>query len=272
MAGWVKGFALSGIMRIPAYELILGVFGIGGLYAGKRFFIDGPKCTCKTSLAGKTVIITGANTGIGLETAVDLSKRGARVVMACRDEGKGRKAVEEVVARSQNKDVVFSQLDLASLRSVKEFSSRVLEEETHIDILINNAGVALTPYTKTEDGFELQLGVNHLGHFLLTNLLLERLKAAPAARVINVSSRAHHGGVINFEDLQSERSYGPHQAYKQSKLANVLFTRALARRLEKTNVTTYSLHPGVVQTEIVRHMHATLVSLYSGTLQLLFGR
>ena len=251
------------LRQIPAYELILGVFGIGGLYAGKKFFVDGPKCTCKTSLAGKTVIITGANTGIGLETAVDLSKRGARVVMACRDEVKGRKAVEEVVARSQNKDVVFSQLDLASLRSVKEFSSRVLEEETHIDILINNAGVALTPYTKTEDSFELQFGVNHLGHFLLTNLLLERLKAAPAARVINVSSRAHHGGVINFEDLQSERSYSPYKAYAQSKLANILFTRALSKRLEESNMTTYSLHPGVVQTELFRHASLMLVGFHS---------
>jgi len=156
------------LQRTP---IILGVLGIGGLYTGKRFFIDGPKCTCKTSLAGKTVIITGANTGIGLETAVDLSKRGARIVMACRDEGKGQKAMEEVISRSQNKDVVLSQLDLASLKSVKEFSSRVLREEEHIDILINNAGVAMTPYTKTEDGFELQFGVNHLGHFLLTNLL-----------------------------------------------------------------------------------------------------
>ena len=249
------------VRSISGYKLGLGVFGVGGiLYACKKVFVDGPMCTCKTSLTGKTVIITGANTGIGLETAVDLSRRGARVVLSCRNEEKGQKAVETVIARSQNKDVVFSQVDLASLKSVRAFSARMLEEEPHIDILINNAGVMDTPYTKTEDGFELQFGVNHLAHFLLTNLLLERLKEAPAARVVNVSSRAHKRGEINFDDLMSERRYKPHGAYRQSKLANVLFTQALAKRLEETNVTTYSLHPGVVQTEIVRNMNIALVS------------
>ena len=248
------------VQRIPVYELTLGALGIGVVYACKKVMIDGPKCTCKTNLAGKTVIITGANTGIGLETAVDLSRRGARVIMACRNEEKGQKAVEMVITRSQNKDVVFSQVDLASLKSVRAFSARMLEEEPHIDILINNAGVMIPPYTKTEDGFELQFGVNHLAHFLLTNLLLERLKEAPAARVVNVSSSAHKKGEINFDNLQSERTYIPFKAYGHSKLANILFTQALAKRLEKTNVTTYSLHPGVIQTELVRHTNATIVS------------
>ena len=122
-----------------------------------------------------------------------------------------------------------SQVDLASLKSVRAFSARMLEEEPHIDVLINNAGVMDTPYTKTEDGFELQFGVNYLAHFLLTNLLLECLKEAPAARVVNVSSRAHELGEINFDDLMSERRYKPHGAYRRSKLDNILFTQALAK-------------------------------------------
>lgn len=180
--------------------------------------------------------------------------------MACRNKEKGRKAVAEVLCRSCHSDVVYSQLDLASLRSVREFSSRTLEEEPHIDILINNAGVLMAPYSKTEDGFELQFGVNHLAHFLLTNLLLERLKEAPAARVVNVSSVVHEKGKINFDDLHFEKSYQSFTAYRQSKLANILFTKALAKRLKNTNVITCSLHPGIVKTQIVRHK-SVLVSV-----------
>lgn len=217
------------VRYVSVYRFHIAV-GVGVVVAGsivlgaiKRYF-GGGVCYSQAQLPGKTVIITGANTGIGLETAVDLAKRGARVVLSCRDVTKGEAAVTEVKRRSNSNDVVFSKLDLASLKSVREFSERTLEEEPRIDILINNAGVMIPPYSKTADGFELQFGVNHLGHFLLTNLLLDRIKKSRAGRIVNVSSMAHLHGKINFGDLQSKQSYSRTAAYSQSKLANILFT------------------------------------------------
>ena len=230
------------------------------IYFLRRHF-GGGVCYSKATLNGKTVIITGANTGIGLETAVDMAQRGARVILACRNPEKGKAAVQVVKERSKNEAVVFAQLDLASLQSVRDFATRILNQEPHIDILINNAGVLVPSYTKTEDGFELQFGVNHLAHFLLTNLLLDRLKEAPAARIVNVSSNAHMIGKIYFDDLQSEKSYSKFRAYGHSKLANILFTRSLARRLKDTRVTAYSLTPGLVRTELERHLNPVLVSV-----------
>ena len=255
-------YVKDGFQTLSAHptRVIFGVVGIGFvIYVTKKYF-GGGVCYSKATLHGKTVIITGANTGIGLETAVDLAKRGARVVLACRSVEKGQAAVEAVKSRSKNENVVFVKLDLASLKSVRDFSDRVLQDEVHIDILINNAGVMVPPYTKTEDGFELQIGVNHLAHFLLTNLLLERIKETPSSRIINVSSLAHRRGKINFDDLQSEQSYSPMREYAQSKLANVLFTQSLAKRMKGTNATAYSLHPGAVRTELGRHINVILVS------------
>ena len=255
----------SVVLYGTTYRFYIAV-GVGSLLVGalvlravKKYY-GGGVCYSKAMLTGKTVVITGANTGIGLETAVDLAKRGARVILACRDVARGKAAEAEVKERSKSDDVVFSKLDLSSLQSVREFSERTLEEESHIDILINNAGVMIPPYSTTEDGFELQFGVNHLGHFLLTDLLLERIKKAPASRIVNVSSAAHHRGKINFDDLQSKQSYSRISAYRQSKLANVLFTQALAKRLEGTNTTAYSLHPGAIKTELGRHIPQPLVS------------
>ena len=218
-------------------------------------------CYSKARLNGKTAIITGANTGIGLETAVDFAERNGRVILACRSKERGEAAVEQVKRRSGNNNVVFMQLDLASLDSVRNFATSVLDKEARIDILVNNAGIMACPYMKTADGFEMQFGVNHLGHFLLTNLLLDRLKEAPAARIVNVSSSAHQRGKINFEDLNSTKNYIPWSAYGQSKLANVLFTRSLAKHLEGTNVITNALHPGVIRTELARHFNIFLVSI-----------
>ena len=156
-----------------SYYILVGAVAFGvALYLTRRYFAGGV-CRSKVLLNGKTVVITGANAGIGKETAVDLARRNARVIMACRSVEKGEKAAVEVRKRSESDNVVFMQLDLASLTSVRQFAARVLEEEPRLDILINNAGVMACPYTKTEDGFEMQFGVNHLAHFLLTNLLLD---------------------------------------------------------------------------------------------------
>ena len=219
-----------------------------------RKFMAGAACKSKARLNGKTVIITGANTGIGLETAVDLAKRNARVILACRSVERGETAAVEVRKRSGNDNAVFVQLDLASLDSVREFAAKILEEEPRIDILINNAGVMAIPNRSlTQDGFEMQFGTNHLGHFLLTNLLLDRIKEAPSARIVNVSSSGHQRARINFNDLNLERSYGAFEAYAQSKLANILFTRKLTKELQGTGVTVNAVHPGLIYTNIFRH-------------------
>ncbi|KAG7234024.1 hypothetical protein INR49_005986 [Caranx melampygus] len=210
-----------------------------------RKWIAGGMCRCSVRLDGKTVLITGANTGIGKETSRELARRGARVVMACRDLTRAERAAEEIRRTTGNGNVVIRHLDLASLYSVRQFAKDFLDSEDRLDILINNAGVMMCPKWLTEDGFETQLAVNHLGHFLLTNLLLPKLKSSTPSRVVNVSSIAHKGGRIHLDDLFfSQRTYSPLESYRQSKLANVLFSRELARRLS-----------GVIRTELGRHVH-----------------
>ncbi|KAL4238823.1 Retinol dehydrogenase 13 [Mactra antiquata] len=237
--------------------LLAIVATFGAVLATMTLFFRGGcgKCTSKTRLDNKTVLITGGNTGIGKETAIDLAKRGAKVLIACRNKQKAETAAEEIKEASGSTNIVVYILDLASLKSVRECADQINNNESQLDILINNAGVMACPYMKTEDGFEMQFGTNHLGHFLFTNLLLDKIKKSSPSRIINVSSRAHidMSGSINFDDINSEKSYNRFTAYGQSKLANVLFTRELNKRLQGTNVTVYSLHPGVVDTELCRH-------------------
>ena len=242
---------LSIKMAVP---LAIGAAAIAVLYAGKRYF-QGGRCYSTKRLDGKTVVITGANTGIGKETAVDLAKRGARVIIGCRNLEKGKEALKDIQERSGSKDVFLEKIDLASLDSVRKFADSILKSETRLDILINNAGVMACDYQKTEDGFEMQFGTNHLGHFLLTMLLLDLLKKSGPSRIINVSSLGHAwgSGKINFDDIHWEKSYSPYLAYYNSKLANVLFTRELSKRLEGSHVTVNTVHPGGVRTELVRH-------------------
>ena len=206
-------------------------------------------------LDGKTAIVTGANAGIGLETARVLYLRGARVLLAVRSTSRGEAAraqIEREAAGSAGPlgSIEVWQLDLASLASVRAFAEKINREEARLDLLVNNAGLVAEERTETQDGFETTFGVNHLGHFLLTMLLLEKLKASKPARVIVLSSMAHERGQIFFDDLQLTQGYELWKAYSQSKLANILFARELSRRLSGTGVTVYAVHPGVVRTPI----------------------
>ena len=249
------------MVQIEPYNLLFWVAIAGVILYMLRSFFSGGACKSKATLDGKTVIITGGNTGIGKETAIDLAKRNARVIIACRSEEKGKKAEVDIRRESGSSNVHFRKLDLASFESIRNFVKEVLAEETRIDILINNAGVMYCAYQKTEDGYETQFGVNHLGSFLLTNLLLDKLKQAPEGRIIVVSSLGHQfAAKIDLDTINSEAHYNPYDAYHKSKLANVLFTKALAKRLSDTNVTVNSLHPGFVDTELQRHSTMVAVS------------
>lgn len=201
-------------------------------------------------LHGTTAIVTGANSGIGYEAALELARHGADVVLACRDTAKGDDAAARIRAAAPGARVEVRALDLGSLESVRAFAARYAAERGGLDLLINNAGVMAPPRRTTSDGFELQIGTNHLGHFALTGLLLPAI--SPQGRVVTVSSGAHRRGRINFEDLQSERSYGRWTAYSQSKLANLLFMRELDRRLRARGsaVRSVAAHPGYAATNL----------------------
>jgi len=205
--------------------------------------------------SGRVVVVTGSNTGIGFETARALTQRGAHVVLACRSEERGAAAVARIRATGPAGTCESETLDLADLDSVSAFAQRMRTQHDHIDTLVNNAGVMIPPRSFTRDGFELQFGVNHLGHFALTGQLLPLLLGREGARVVNVSSMAHRQGVINFGNLKGEKRYVAFREYGQSKLANLLFTFELNRRLEATqqSLIAVAAHPGVTQTELTRH-------------------
>jgi NAD(P)-dependent dehydrogenase (short-subunit alcohol dehydrogenase family) len=202
--------------------------------------------------SGRTAIVTGANSGLGLVTARELARAGASVVMACRNLDKGHAAIDEVRAAVPDAQVQLDELDLASLASVRAFTDRFKPTRDGLDLLINNAGVMGTPRRRTADGFELQFGTNHLGHFALTTALLETMEGREDARVVTLSSTAHKMGRINFDNLNGDRRYFRWNAYGQSKLANLLFALELDRRLRAAGSTVKSLaaHPGYAATNL----------------------
>jgi NAD(P)-dependent dehydrogenase (short-subunit alcohol dehydrogenase family) len=199
-----------------------------------------------TDMAGKTVLITGANQGIGKATAAALGKRGAKLVLVCRSAEKGRSAVSDLEKEgARGTDLLVG--DMGSQADVRRVAGEFLAKYPRLDVLLNNAGVLVTSRRTTVDGLEETFAINHLGYFLLTNLLLDVLKGTPSARVVSVSSEAHRGANMRWDDLQfAKGSYSAIGAYGQSKLANILFTRELARRLAGTGVTANCLHPGVI--------------------------
>jgi NAD(P)-dependent dehydrogenase (short-subunit alcohol dehydrogenase family) len=214
---------------------------------------------------GRVAVITGANTGLGYETAAALAAKGAHVVLAVRNLDKGKEAVRRIERETPTANVALQELDLTSLESVRTASEQLRSDHDRIDLLINNAGVMWTPKSTTKDGFELQFGTNHLGHFALTGLLLDRLLPVSGSRIVTVSSVGHRIlADIHFDDLQWERRYNRVAAYGQSKLANLLFTYELQRRLAAHDTTiAAAAHPGGSNTELGRNLPAAVMPVFN---------
>src|SRR5256714_6127245 len=206
----------------------------------------------KSSMQGKICMVTGANSGIGKATALALAQMGATVVMVCRDRARGEEARSEIITKSRNNAVDLLQADLSSQQSIRQLVEHFQHHYTHLHVLINNAGAAFPRRRETVDGLEMTFAVNYLAPFLLTHLLLDVLKASAPARIVNVSSDAQASGYIQLDDLQAEKLYRPMRTYPQSKLAVVLFTYELARRLQGTGVTANCLHPGFAATNFAQ--------------------
>src|SRR3977135_3061082 len=204
---------------------------------------------------GRTAVITGANTGLGYETAAALAAKGAHVVLGVRNLDKGKDAADRITRATPGASVAVQEVDLTSRDSIRAAAGELRSQHDTIDLLINNAGVMFTPKSTTKDGFELQFGTNHLGHFALTGLLLDRVLAASGSRIVTVSSQGHRFvRGIRFDDLQADRSYRRVGAYGQAKLANLLFTYELQRRLTGTNTIAVAAHPGGSKTELTRNL------------------
>jgi len=204
-------------------------------------------------MSDKVCLVTGGNSGIGKSVALGLAKMGATVVVVSRNKEKGQTAITDIMEKSGNKNVELMQADMSSQDSIHQLADEFKARHEKLHLLINNAGVYLTKRTESEDGLESTFAINHLGPFLLTSLLLDILKASSPSRIVNVTSDAHKGANIHFDDLQGEKRFSGWQAYGQSKLAMILFTHELAKRLEGTGVTVNSAHPGVVRTNFAKN-------------------
>ncbi len=251
------------------FIVTLCVLNFGGTHCqalcDRRYLND------KIRIDGRVVIVTGGTSGLGLEAARNLAGRGGRIYLAARGERRGKEAAESIRQSTGNINVKFMQLDLGSLKSIRQFSVAFRTVEKRLDVLINNAGLA-SNFNHTEDGFEVSMGVNHLGHFLLTNLFLDLLKASAPSRIIVVSSIAHYIGIIHRHNFNSEIYFpGIIKAYSNSKLANVLFTHELSKRLENTGVTVNCLDPGFSVSALAQNLEYVLRTLFE-FVQQLFGR
>jgi NAD(P)-dependent dehydrogenase (short-subunit alcohol dehydrogenase family) len=210
------------------------------------------------NLSGKIIIVTGANSGIGYEAAKEFSRKGAKTILACRNMEKARSALVKIKKEVPNSNTEIMKLDVSSLKSIHGFAKEFKSKHKRLDVLLNNAGVMMTPYEKTEDGFELQVGTNHLGHFALTGLLINLLLKTHGSRVVNVSSNGHRFGDVDFDKIvyDKDKKYSSMRAYGRSKLANLLFTYELQRRLEakKAKVIAVAAHPGTSNTNLGRYI------------------
>ena len=208
------------------------------------------------NLLGKTAIVTGANTGIGFETAFDLYQKGARVYVASRNEEKALKAIERMEEQGGAGELIYCHLDLANLSSVKVFAEKILEKESLLNLLVNNAGIMIPPASKTKDGFEIQIGVNFIGHFALTGHLFNLLESTKGSRVVTLSSIAHRGAVIDFDNFHLEKEYNNWREYSQSKLADIIFALEFEKRLRSNGYQIISLaaHPGFSKTDLQKYM------------------
>jgi len=213
-------------------------------------------------LTGKTAIVTGATSGIGFQTALALASRDAQLILPARNLQKAEDAKNRIVSQTGNKNIEVFQCELSSMESIRQFATHFNDNYDQLHILVNNAGIWETTRKLSADGVEMVFAVNHLAPFLLTNLLLGKLKAADKARIVTVSSGAHIQGKINFQDIEYNKSWNHFKVYAQSKLANILFTRELARRLEGTAVTANCLHPGVVSTHLFDNMGSFMKMLF----------
>lgn len=204
-------------------------------------------------MQNKTVIVTGANAGIGRVTALELAKMGAHVIMVCRDKERGAAAQQAIIQQSGNNRVDLLLADLSNQQSIHQLAATIQQTYNRLDVLVNNAGAMFASRQVTIDGLEMTFALNHMNYFLLTNLLLDQLKASTPSRIVNVSSEAHRGAQLDFADLQHEKSFPGFTVYGRSKLTNIYFTYELARRLEGTGVTANTLHPGFVATNFSKN-------------------
>jgi len=224
------------------------------------------------SQQGKIALITGANSGIGFEAAKALAEKGAHVIMACRNPQKANEAMETLRREVPNADITFLQMDLASQSSVKAAVETFKKDHAQLDLLINNAGVMWLPKSDTEDGYEMQFGTNHLGHFTLTGLLLDTLTSTPDSRIVTVSSLGHYTGKIHFDDIKLDKRYGKHKSYAQAKLANLMFAYELDRKLKAAGKSTRSIavHPGGSSTNLATPGFEKGASLFTGVAKVFF--
>lgn len=219
--------------------------------------------------SGRVAIVTGANDGLGFQTTLALSKTGMKVVMACRNLDKGNKAKEVILCQVPEADLEVMQLDLSKLKAVRKFADDYQKQHERLDLLINNAGIMIPPFELTEDGFESQLGVNYLSHFLLTQLLLPLLEKTEGSRVVSLSSNAHKNGKIHFDDLQFKSNYSAVAAYSQSKLACLMFAFELQRRLDSSGskVMSVAAHPGMSDTNLFKHVPRWINFIFGGLIR-----